>query len=313
MPSQIDNNMPAPALNWLARFASLRVDFNKELGRAPHKPLLLLAVLDLIESGLITDGWVTLSPDLILRFQNFWPIVQVRRCNRGDIRMPFHAIGTDGLWSLHDEDGRPSRARSTSVRARLDDGLLIALSDFSFRAKLRRILVSTYFPATEQVALCAALGLEGVFESAEIAALAEDQSAYRAARETGRSARFKNQVVSGYHFTCALTGYRLTTADQTGIVEAAHIHQHAKSRNNDPDNGLALTPTAHALFDMGLWSVADDLRILVKPSGVFTEDFPLGGFSLRAYAERGLFLHPSNKLRPNSTHLSWHRQEHGFE
>jgi len=123
-------------------------------------------------------------------------------------------------------------------------------------------------------------------DSAEISAFAEDQAAYRAAREAGRNARFKNEVVSGYQFTCALTGYRLVTTEQAGIVEAAHIHALSSSRNNDPDNGLALTPTAHALFDMGLWSADDDLRVLVKPASAFAEEFLAGGFSLRALASR---------------------------
>lgn len=72
--------MPDPS-NWLRRFTSLRVDPDRGRGRAPHKPLLLLAVLDLFEAGLLTDGWVTLSLDLVVRFQNFWPIVQLRRGN----------------------------------------------------------------------------------------------------------------------------------------------------------------------------------------------------------------------------------------
>jgi hypothetical protein len=38
------------------------------------------------------------------------------------------------------------------------------------------------------------------------------------------------------------------------MVEAAHIHQHADSGNDDPRNGLALTPDAHWLFDRGLWT-----------------------------------------------------------
>lgn len=296
----------------LSRFTALRVDPDKGKGRAPHKPLLLLAVLDMIEAGQLTDGWVTLSPDLVVRFQNFWPIVQARRQNKGDIRLPFHALATDGIWSVFDDEGRPSRSRDTSTRARIDDNLLAALGDTSFRARLRRLLVATYFPPAEQVALFSALGFEGATDSPEITALAEDQAAYRLARETGRSARFKNEVVTGYKFTCALTGYRLTTVNQAGIVEAAHIHQHAKSRNNDPDNGLALTPTAHALFDMGLWSATDDLHIIVKPAAIFQEESPLGGFSLRSLAGRSLVIPANSKIRPNSMHLKWHRSQHGF-
>jgi len=305
--------MNESATSWLHRLTALRVDPDKGRGRAPHKPLLLLAVLDLLEAGQITDGWVTLSPDLVVRFQNLWPIVAERRTNKGDIRLPFHALSGDGVWAVFEADGRPSRSRATSERARLDAGLFAALGDSTFRAKLRRLLVATYFPPVEQVALAAALGFERTLDSAEIAAFAEDQAAYRAAREAGRSARFKNEVVCGYQFTCALTGYRLTTVGQAGIVEAAHIHQYAKSRNNDPENGLALSPTAHALFDLGLWSVADDLRVLVKPDAVFTEEFPADGFSLRALTGRPLFLPSIAKLRPHSDHLRWHRREHTFK
>jgi putative restriction endonuclease len=165
----------------------------------------------------------------------------------------------------------------------------------------------------EQIALFAALGFEDAVNSLGIDTQErESQPVYRLARETGRSARFKNRVLSGYRFTCALTGYRITTAEQLGIVEAAHIHALSSSRNNDSDNGLALTPTAHALFDLGLWSVSDDLRILVRPATDFTEETPAGGFSLRCYGGRSLHLFAAGMLRPNPAHLAWHRRQHRF-
>lgn len=297
----------------LRRFTALRVDPDKGRGRAPHKPLLLLAVLDLLEDGFLQDGWVERSPDLVVRFQNFWPIVEPRRQNKGDIRMPFHALSNDGIWQVFDTEGRPSRTKETSTRARIEPDVLSLFGDAVFRARLRRLLVTTYFPVNEQVALFAALGFEAEPDTPELLSLAEDQALYRVAKETGRSVRFKTQVVTGYKFTCALTGYRLTTIDQAGIVQAAHIHQHAKSRNNDADNGLALTPTAHALFDMGLWSVADNLRIIVKPATAFTETGPDGGFALRALAGRPLVLPSITRLRPHPRHLHWHRRQHGFE
>lgn len=88
------------------------------------------------------------------------------------------------------------------------------------------------------------------------------------------SARFKNLVVGGYAFTCALTGHRLVTTQNLVLVEAAHLHAFRDSRNDDPANGLALSPTAHALFDRGLWSVDDHLRVLVRPTTGFTESGP---------------------------------------
>ena len=54
------------------------------------------------------------------------------------------------------------------------------------------------------------------------------------------------------------------------IVDAAHIHQFADSRNNDPQNGLALGKNAHWLFDQGLWTIADDYTVIVAV-GQFVE------------------------------------------
>src|SRR5690606_37942606 len=73
-----------------------------------------------------------------------------------------------------------------------------------------------------------------------------------------------------YDYTCALTGYRLTTIAGASIVDAAHIHQFADSRNNEISNGLALSKNAHWLFDQGLWTISDDFRVIVAV-GVFTE------------------------------------------
>jgi predicted restriction endonuclease len=73
-----------------------------------------------------------------------------------------------------------------------------------------------------------------------------------------REARFRLTVVPAYNDTRALTGYRCVTVNAGSIVDAAHIHQFADSRNNHPQNGLALSNNAHWMFDVGLWSLADD-------------------------------------------------------
>src|SRR5262249_45932149 len=88
------------------------------------------------------------------------------------------------------------------------------------------------------------------------------------AQKQGREARFRLSVVAAYNYTCALTGYRLTTITGGSIVDGAHIHQFADSRNNDPRNGLALTKNAHWLFDNGLWTLSDDYRVMVALKSV---------------------------------------------
>jgi putative restriction endonuclease len=60
-----------------------------------------------------------------------------------------------------------------------------------------------------------------------------------------------------------LTGYRIITVDRGTIVDAAHIAPFRSSKNNDVRNGLSLCKNAHWLFDVGLWSLDDDYRVIV--------------------------------------------------
>ena len=91
---------------------------------------------------------------------------------------------------------------------RLEPALLASMRVPAWRQEARKRVVASYFPPDEQVALYAALGMP-VPSSDELAEVREDAEAYRAQLSRGRDARFKVSVISGYHFTCALTGYRL--------------------------------------------------------------------------------------------------------
>ena len=92
-------------------------------------------------------------------------------------------------------------------------------------------------------------------------------------RNNGASGPIRLNIVSLYNYTCALTGYRLLTVTSGSIIDAAHIHQFADSRNNDIRNGVALCKNAHWLFDNGLWTIADDYTVKVA-LGCFVEDSP---------------------------------------
>src|SRR5262249_26267661 len=128
----------------------------------------------------------------------------------------------------------------------------------------RRILIAKYFELEERAALYVLVGLPVPPED-EIARDATYPSPAEAEKK-GREARFRMNVVAAYSYTCALTGYRLTTISAGSIVDAAHIHQFASARNNDPRNGLALCKNAHWLFDTGLWTLTDDYRVIVALS-----------------------------------------------
>jgi putative restriction endonuclease len=92
---------------WLHKLATLRID-RASGNPAPHKPLLLLAILDMAGRGEIKSPELLLSPDLAFRFSVFWSVVSDRRTQPPDIRMPFHHLKTSGIWEPLMADGNPS-------------------------------------------------------------------------------------------------------------------------------------------------------------------------------------------------------------
>ena len=85
----------------------------------------------------------------------------------------------------------------------------------------------------------------------------------------------------------------------------------ADSRNNTPENGLALSRNAHWLFDKGLWTVETprkDEFIIRVANEQFEEASPFGP-SLRLFDGRPLFFAPGTKLRPDADYFTWHREK----
>lgn len=296
--------MNPDAERWLARLARLKVD--KARGDpAPHKPLLMLVVLELAEEGRLQSPDLPLTPELAFRFCTFWSIVAHRRTQRPEIRYPFFHLASDGVWTALDAQGSPASERREAWVARLSPGFLSLAQDPAWRDQARRVLIAAYFEPEERVSLASLLGLP-IPTEAEV----QRDAAYPdpdAAARRGREARFRLHVVSAYGYTCALTRYRVTTIDGSSIVDAAHIHEFASSRNNDPRNGLALCKNAHWLFDQGLWSLTDDFRVLVAREA-FAEEGPEGHL-LRPYAGRPIHLPADRQLWPDSEYIGWHRRK----
>lgn len=123
--------------------------------------------------------------------------------------------------------------------------------------------------------------------------------------------QFRSEVLLKYRFTCALTGYCLNTAKEN-MVEAAHIQRHSLSGNDDPRNGLALTPDAHWMFDRGLWTAephGDHFKVIVARNH-FKDSSPVGR-SLHQYHEKDLVFPKETALRPDPKYFQWH-QKHCF-
>lgn len=114
---------------------------------------------------------------------------------------------------------------------------------------------------------------------------------------------FRKVVVQAYDFRCALTGLKLINGGGRAEVEAAHIMPVEAEGPDIVSNGLALSGTIHWMFDRGLISLNDDLKILVSHH-VNDRD------SINALLNKGGYAHfPKRALdRPHPYYLEWHRQ-----
>lgn len=292
---------------WFEKLAALRIDRARG-NPAPHKPLLLLVIMEMMEKGEIQNAEVSLSPDIAFRFSVFWSAVAQRRKQRPEVRLPFHYLKSSGIWQPLTTQGEPSPDKKLTKSIRIDKGFFECLSNQRFRDRARRVLIETkpYFLPEEKVALYSMLKIKP--SAPEIR---EDEASYKTSVQTGRDARFRIEVVLiAYRHTCALTGYRMTTLGMESIVDAAHIHEFRDSRNNDPRNGIALSKNAHWQFDRGLWSLNDDYKVILNKEKFIEEGVP--GQRLADFEGRRIFLPSEPKYWPERDYLGWHRKRHGF-
>ena len=84
---------------YLQSFSTLRTDKNSKrwsadtCSRTPHKPLLLLSILDLISSG-----------SILKNFNSYWPKVMSIKTSVY-ISYPFYHSETAGFWYLKEQSG----------------------------------------------------------------------------------------------------------------------------------------------------------------------------------------------------------------
>lgn len=293
----------ADTVTWLARLSKLRVDRAKG-HPAPHKALLLLSILSRMDEGEPLPQVLPLTPELAFRFLTLGTVVAHRQSQRLDIRLPFYHLRSDGVWTALDRDGEESSEFRRTVSARINPAFATFVADAHNRSNAKLVLIRSYFLPPEQVALRELLNVaaaEVVPTDTDGAPLVVEEAA-----KQGREARFRLRVVAAYNYTCALTGYRLNAITGATVVDAAHIHRFADSRNNDPRNGLALSKTAHWLFDQGLWSLTDDCRVLIARDH-FNESGP-SQLLLTGYADRPLAAPADPSAAPNPEYVRWHRE-----
>jgi putative restriction endonuclease len=113
---------------------------------------------------------------------------------------------------------------------------------------------------------------------------------------------FRSNVLRAYGERCALTGLKLINGGGLAEVEAAHIRPVEQNGPDSIGNGIALSRTAHWMFDRGLIGLSDDLDILISRQANDPD-------SIRAFVNGSGRAHRPARFadRPHPHYLRWHR------
>jgi putative restriction endonuclease len=312
--------------HYAGRFARLRTNKNRKVWsevtahQAPHKPILLLCVLDLFDSGEVSSNLVEISDDLVELFGRYWERV-LPFTRPGNLALPFFHLRGDGFWHLlpryegtliGSQISSLTRLREEIVGTCLDEDLYDLIRSDENRDRLRSVLIETYFsPEARQLLVEQSITNCGAFVySEELLRRPEDptvqetlslEEAYLpAVRDQG----FRRAVVTAYSHRCALCGIRVRTLDGHTAVTAAHIVPWSEIQDDRPANGMALCRMCHWTFDEGLLGVSQAYEVLASRQLNTLDNLP--GY-LTNLEGRGI-VGPARKLLwPDTESLRWHQ------
>ena len=298
-------------------FSRLRVSRSK--GIAPHKPILLLSMIELIVQKKIRQNQITLSPELIASFLKYWSQIGTES-HRSDIALPFFHMKNEGFWHLKAKpefEALPSSIKLTTIAALhdaiqyafLDNELFSLLQISSRRTDLVNVLTTKWFPdRKDDIELMLKINS---FQALQDRLQKEGGAVYSLedledeAELVVRNTAFRRIVVSVYGYSCAFCGLQIIDSLGRGVVDGAHITPFSKFRDDRIINGLSLCKNHHWAFDRGWFGIDEDYRILV--SKTLREKSPNAKPTSRFDRER--ILLPTQEIyTPSPESLYWHRE-----
>jgi putative restriction endonuclease len=294
--------------------------------RAPHKPILLMAVFDLISRGVIVSPFIDVRGDLVELnelFNLYWRRI-VPLGQNSSIAFPFSRLHNEPFWELippSEKEITPaiinnistvSQLRTVAEGANIDEDLFYYLQQSKSSSLLREALLRSCFSEQAQSVLIdqAIINAEAFSYSLDLEqkshspVVMEPIELYKykpAARDQG----FRRVVVTTYDHRCAICGVRIITPEGHTVVDAAHVIPWSKTRNDDIRNGMALCKLCHWAFDKGMVGVSDKYDVLTSRQISLNPNVP---GVLLTLAGRGIFPPADQSRWPAQQFLSEHRQ-----
>ncbi|GGH38391.1 HNH endonuclease [Mangrovimonas yunxiaonensis] len=310
---------------------NLNRGYNKGLGRAPHKPVLLLAIIRLIQQKEITSNRIFITPELLLEFKNIWNIM-VDTDHIPNFALPFFHMRSEPFWHLVAKPSMQIKVtKSKSIKsfknlkesvafAELDKNLYLLLTDTPKRQILEQVLVQKYFK--NSMSNYSKIGLKPYdgHKKIEKQILNEAKEEYqqhlkdlRASLDDDeyeeelfiRGGLFKKTIPKIYNYSCCISGMRIESSQNAQMIDACHIIPFSISNDDTIPNGISLSPNLHRAFDRGLITINPDYVVRISPT--VSENDTV--FSLSQFNGRQIILPSKASWFPSPESLQWHNKE----
>ena len=303
--------------------------------RTPHKPFLLLIIMEMLESGELSENRIRFR-EIEERKPFFADLIAA--FNRGNttnwqpsIHKPFFHLKTNGFWHLDplELQSRPAATtptdtylRNANATAKLDERLFLLFVMPEYREILRQTLINTYFSnirheieqviekhrtlRREHIEVDIEGYSEQLMQAVEHPFLMQRDVASVQTETPVRGAGFRRAVMQIYEHTCAICELNIRASSGESVTDAAHIIPFSVSYNDDIRNGISLCKSHHWAFDAGLISVNEVYEVIVSP--FMTEQGPTASM-LTELRNRPIWLPNEPEHRPAQDALTWHREE----
>ncbi|RYM32885.1 HNH endonuclease [Brumimicrobium glaciale] len=309
---------------YLFQLKKLRRDRNKERGDAPHKVVLLLAIIEGVENGDIISNRISVTPELVLSFKSIWSKIVVTD-HLQNFAMPFFRLKSDGFWKLHSKHGSfIPRIISTFIGLReaiscaeMDKVLFSFLLNPISREVIKSELLNHYFADTKDRLTNAendfvnelttqVLNNDRITYAERIAELRIKMQVSDFEEEIYvRSGIFKREIPKIYNYTCAISGLRIESTINAQLVDACHITPFSISQDDTAGNGFSLTPTIHRAYDRGLITIDEDYLVRISPNITEVDSV----YSLKQFDGKKILLPVKKCFYPLQENFGWHRRE----
>jgi len=297
-------------------------------GGAPHKPILLLSVIDNIEQNLIVSERIYITPELVGAFKSHWGSFVVTP-HTMKFSLPFFYMKSEPFWSLIPKMSVDLTNQSRNALelfsnlnqaidyALMDEELFFFLSRKESRDLLKLTLIQRYFPQSDMNNIKGSNYISDITHDI----LEENPSEYREKLTMMqqklevdeyteevflRGGVFKRVVPQIYHNTCCISGLNISATFAVSMIDACHIIPFSESHDDTITNGIALSPNMHRAFDRGLITIDTDYKVRV--SDRFIEEAP-SPYSIKQFAGKRILLPNDEKYHPNRENLERHGNE----